>query len=874
MGNRARAASGAAALALALVVLASSTPVGFAGSPDGAGAAALSPPTLPPNYTDTVVASGLNTPFGMGILPDGRILYTEKAGEIGVIDNGTVKPLHTMTEVESSGSESGLFDIAVDPDWPARPYVYVHYTNQNPQSIRVSRWTFSSTGANLVIDTGSLTHWINDGPDSAFNHNGGGLAFDSKKMLVAAFGEDADRCGAQTRTAIKGKLLRMKVDSTADPTNRRTLVPSDNPFQGDTNDNAALVWVEGLRNPYQFDVDHVGDVIWVGDVGQNTWEEVDVFKPGENGGWPYFEANRVEQTSLCAGQSSIPPNVKPVYEYPRGDGQSVMGLTVYRGKNYPNDASWPPAMDGTFLFSDYYQDWLRILRKNQSTGNYELVAGVSGTNFGTGFQSMTDAEIGPDGAVYYVASETAGSVHKIAYSGGGGGNPTIITNSLPNGQVNVAYDQTLQASGGTPPYTWSIATGTLPAGLTLAASTGRITGTPTTAGTSQFTAQVQDSATKTGTKQLSITIDPAPGNAPSAPRTLGATPGQNRVTLNWQAPANDGGSAITNYIVYRDTNLLATIGNVLTYDDTAVAGGTQYCYEVSAKNAVGEGPKSNQACATPTGANATVPSPPLNLAAAASAGKVDLTWSAPTSDGGKPITGYEIYRGATANPTTLLQAVGVQLAYADTTVAAGTTYHYVVKAKNEIGLSGSSNDAQATVPSGGTNRPPQASFTFSPASPKAGDDVTFTDSSTDPDGAASIKAWKWEFGDGSTSTARSPKHAFASEGEYTVTLNVTDDKGASGETSKKVTVAKKDGGTSPPGTIFGIDQTVFLGLLIAIIVAVALVAILLAKRRKKPQPAMQPWGPPAQQSQWGQGYQQDASQQGYSHQGQWPPPGS
>src|SRR5207247_2285495 len=148
-----------------------------------------------------------------------------------------------------------------------------------------------------------------------------------------------------------------------------------------------------------------------------------------------------------------------------------------------------------------------------------------------------------------------------------------------------------------------------------------------------------------------------PNSPPSAPQNLAATGGNAQVTLTWQAPASDGGSPITNYKIYRGgapstETLLTTVGAVTSYTDTAVTNGVTYYYQVSAVNNVGEGPRSNEASATPT-APATPPGAPQGLVATAGDATVTLTWSAPSSNGGSPITNYRIYRSTTGGGETL-----------------------------------------------------------------------------------------------------------------------------------------------------------------------------------------------------------------------------
>src|SRR5205807_2214523 len=189
---------------------------------------------------------------------------------------------------------------------------------------------------------------------------------------------------------------------------------------------------------------------------------------------------------------------------------------------------------------------------------------------------------------------------------------------------------------------------------------------------------------------LSNSPPPRPPNSPpSAPQNLAATGGNAQVTLTWQAPASDGGSPITNYKIYRGgapttETLLTTVGNVLSYTDSAVTNGVTYYYQVSAVNNRGEGRQADEASATP---NAPPPPPsppsaPTNLVATGGNAQVGLTWQAPASNGGSPITNYKIYRGTASGGETLVATIGNQLSYSDGGLTNGVTYYYKVSAVN------------------------------------------------------------------------------------------------------------------------------------------------------------------------------------------------
>ncbi len=186
-----------------------------------------------------------------------------------------------------------------------------------------------------------------------------------------------------------------------------------------------------------------------------------------------------------------------------------------------------------------------------------------------------------------------------------------------------------------------------------------------------------------------------PFTTPSAPQNLQAFNGRNEIALTWMAPSSNGFSPISGYRIYRNSTLLTAIGNTTSYIDTSVAAGPFYYYNVSALNAAGEGPHSLQASAFAS-SGPIAPSPPQNLVATAQKGNITLTWTAPLSDGGSSITGYEIWNGTSPGSESRLVSIGTQTSYVVIGLQGGTPYYYYVKAVNGVGVSLPSNEAHAT----------------------------------------------------------------------------------------------------------------------------------------------------------------------------------
>ena len=268
------------------------------------------------------------------------------------------------------------------------------------------------------------------------------------------------------------------------------------------------------------------------------------------------------------------------------------------------------------------------------------------------------------------------------------GAPTGLVATPGNAQVVLAW--TAPASNGGSPITGYTATAS-PGGATCTTATlgctigGLTNGTPVQLHGHRRERRGQRSGLGPGERDPGR--PPPPPTVPGAPTGLVATPGNAQVALAWTAPASTGGSPITGYRIYRGTasggeTLLASVAVVTGYTDTTAANGTTYFYQVSARNSVGEGSRSAEASARP----ATVPGVPRNVTASTSATRgVNLTWTAPSSNGGSAIIGYRIYRSAVTGTETFLVAVGNVLSYVDTATNPRVRYFYKVSAVNAVG---------------------------------------------------------------------------------------------------------------------------------------------------------------------------------------------
>jgi glucose/arabinose dehydrogenase len=367
---------------------------------------------LPDGFTDLLIEDGLDLPTGMAFVDTRRLLVIEqRTARIRLIVNGelaSIDPVVVVPEVETAGNEQGLLGIAVDPAFPARPYVYVHYDHAITDSMRITRFTaagdldFSGDGS-LTIDPASAHQVLVIVPDVNEFHNGGTLRFGPDSMLYASFGEDGNGCAAQDTSGLRGVILRLDVSGLPDgpggPPHRSAIAPPGNPFPSGGL-NARLIWAFGLRNPFRFGIDPADGALYIGDVGQSQWEEVDrVPAGGLDFGWPRFEGN-ASRTAMC---SLTLPHTPPIYAYPRvATSAAVICAGAYRA---PAGAflAFPSAYEGDVFVSDYYIGFLRRLKF--SAGTWAIAPAVPGqpsaSNWAEGFEFVSDYVVAADGSLWY-----------------------------------------------------------------------------------------------------------------------------------------------------------------------------------------------------------------------------------------------------------------------------------------------------------------------------------------------------------------------------------------------------------------------------------------------------------------------------------------
>lgn len=314
--------------------------------------------TLPPlqGVKFEEIGSGFSDPLFVTPAPGSADLYVVEQG-------GTVRALHDGNPVEQpfldirslvtrGGNEQGLLGLAFAPGYPDDPRVFVDYTGAGGTT------TIASYGVVDGVADPSSAKILLTVQQPASNHNGGMVVFGPDEYLYVGLGDggaSGDRFGnGQDPNTLLATILRLDVSGTG------YTIPSDNPFVD--GGGAPEVWDYGLRNPWRFSFD--GTLLYIGDVGQNHYEEVDVAPADQGGlnfGWPITEALHCYKPSSGCDTTGI---TMPVIEYDHSDGCSITGGYVYRGAAIPE-------LDGVYFYSDYCSGWIRSFRYVDGTATDE-----------------------------------------------------------------------------------------------------------------------------------------------------------------------------------------------------------------------------------------------------------------------------------------------------------------------------------------------------------------------------------------------------------------------------------------------------------------------------------------------------------------------
>jgi len=367
-------------LSLVLVTVLSFAPYGYA-------------QTLPADFSRVLVSNGLSSPTAFTFTPDGSdIFITQQGGKLRLIQNGVLVTDPVVTLTVNNTGERGLIGVAVHPDYASNHYVYLYYTvpagaERSAAFNKIVRITVNGT----TMAAGSLVTILelNDLSASHTNHNGGAMAFGPDGKLYVAVGENATGTNAQNLDNYLGKVLRINADGS---------VPEGNPFTG--NEAKSRIWAYGLRNPYSITFDRISGRLFVNDVGEGTWEEInDATTGGLNFGWPNKEGFC---TTNCTNYT------QPIHVYGHasdtdGKGCSIVGGTFFN----PVSTTYPVSYRGQYFFNDYCGEWINDISVSNPDQQYSF-----GTDVGGGLTYLVTSL---DGELYYL-SRNDQSLYKISYS--------------------------------------------------------------------------------------------------------------------------------------------------------------------------------------------------------------------------------------------------------------------------------------------------------------------------------------------------------------------------------------------------------------------------------------------------------------------------
>ena len=429
---------------------------------------------LPSGFEIQTLATGLNLPTTMAFTADGRVFIAEKDGTVRVYKNGALlaNPLIRLTDVNNYG-DRGLIGMAVDPNFATNGYLYLSYTYENTPGanfagtktgriVRVKVVGDTASESTKVVLVGTVGGDITNPscqnflttddciPSDSSAHSVGGLRFGPDGKLYASLGDgssfdyvDVNAQRAQNIDSLAGKLLRINTDGTA---------PTDNPFyNGSANANRSKVYAYGFRNMYRFNFKPETSMLFGGDVGWSSWEEINRIVSGGNYAWPCREG-----ATQTAGYTCVAPSPRdPLYYY----AHNAFGAGAVTSGAFPTGSAYPVQYLNTFFFGDYAQNVIRQMSVNTSgvlLGVSDFAEGADGTD------GPVDFVTGPEGNVYFLAIYT-GELKRITHTLGNR-QPIVFISATPTAgvaplTVNFSSGGTNDPDGDAFTYLWNFADG-------------------------------------------------------------------------------------------------------------------------------------------------------------------------------------------------------------------------------------------------------------------------------------------------------------------------------------------------------------------------------------------------------------------------------
>ncbi|MFN0033828.1 MAG: PQQ-dependent sugar dehydrogenase [Saprospiraceae bacterium] len=388
-------------------------------------------PALPTGFAQTILADSLN-PTAMAFDHHGNLYLAQKDGRVLLLtEGGELLPDPVLTLAVDDFNERGLAGIALHPDFDNQPWLYLYYTVRDSNLNRVSRVRING---NLAVP-GSEQQLFNCDKLTSGIHNGGAMAFGLDGKLYVGTGDGGKSSNAQNTSITLGKILRLNDDGS---------IPNDNPFYLFSSGSARAIFAYGVRNPFGMSIQPGTGRVFVSDVGQGAFEEVNEIFAGRNYGWSQVEGPIANQTP--------PPNYQdPFFAYAHAEGCAIVGAAFYN----PENTTFPTDYVGKFFFADYCNGIVRLLDPATATATDTFATGLKqpvafAVNPHTGdlFYLMRSGIGG--GSVDDNTATTDGTLWRVLYTGSGTPFVSVPPQDvlLPVGETVLFEIQIL----GTPPF--------------------------------------------------------------------------------------------------------------------------------------------------------------------------------------------------------------------------------------------------------------------------------------------------------------------------------------------------------------------------------------------------------------------------------------
>ena len=329
---------------------------------------------LPPGFIAEKLFTGLNpTTFTFG--PENRIFLLDKSGKVLTINQAGQLLPNPLVQVDVDDfNERGLSGITFHPRFADFPYVYLYYTPKAQNQNRVSRFRINGdqvipNSEEIILELPKLTGFI---------HNGGRLKFDREEHLFISVGDGADKWSAQSPHSLLGKILRLDAEGQ---------IPESNPFYETYDQVHRAIWSSGLRNPFSLDIHERTGQVFVGDVGDGRWEEINEILAGKNYGWPHQEGPRQPQ------EDGFGAYTEPYFAYDHDRGCAIVGVAIM-----DQPTAYPTEYEDAVFYADYCKGTIHYLDGHPSHDHL----------FATEFERPVDIQVSPEGELYVLTRKGLG----------------------------------------------------------------------------------------------------------------------------------------------------------------------------------------------------------------------------------------------------------------------------------------------------------------------------------------------------------------------------------------------------------------------------------------------------------------------------------